>query len=133
MQRYIPLNVLVIDDDPINNFIFNKITRKVAPNASVAFCLNGEEAIDHLLTIIRENDKPFPDLIFLDLAMPVMNGWEFLEEYQRLDLENIVAAKIYITTSSIFEQDIERALNYAIVKDFISKPISLDRLEKILD
>ncbi|RWY53763.1 response regulator [Mucilaginibacter gilvus] len=131
MDSYMPLNVLVIDDDVINNFIFERLTLKVTADIMLAFCLNGEEAIDYLQSLI-ENARTLPDIIFLDLTMPVMNGWDFLEEYHRLNLDSVVGAKVYIITSSIFNLDIERALGYAIVKDFITKPISTTKLEQIL-
>ncbi|MBD1363287.1 response regulator [Mucilaginibacter sp. ZT4R22] len=133
MNSYVPVNVLIIDDDPIHNFIFEKFVRRVVSDANISFCSNGEAGIDLLLELIRKDDELFPRVIFLDIKMPVMDGWGFLEEYHRLNMDSIVGAKIYITTSSIFMQDKERALNYVVVEDFISKPVSADMLEQIFE
>jgi CheY-like chemotaxis protein len=133
MTSYSPVNVLIIDDDPINNFIFEKMTKRVVPDANIAGCLNGQAAIGLLQDAIKNDKRLLPQHIFLDLRMPVMDGWEFLEEYNRLNMDRTVGAKIYIATSSIFREDKERALNYKTVQDFISKPITFNKLEQILE
>ena len=75
------LNILLIDDDQINNFITSKLIKKVWPYAEITTCLNGRQAIDLLLSRKREPALALPEYILLDLNMPVMDGWEFLEEY----------------------------------------------------
>nr|WP_294941774.1 response regulator [uncultured Mucilaginibacter sp.] len=133
MNTYPPVNVLIIDDDPINNFILEKLTKRVVPDANIAGCLNGRAAIGLLQDAIKNDKRQLPQHIFLDLRMPVMDGWEFLEEYNRLNMDSTVGAKIYIATSSIFSKDKERAFTYTTVQDFISKPITINKLEQILE
>jgi CheY-like chemotaxis protein len=127
-----PVNVLNIDDDNINNFILEKLVRKIAGNAKITMCLNGESAIEYLLNVIKK-DEGYPDFIFVDVAMPIMNGWEFLNEYKHYELDKIIKAEIFIATSSVVKRDYDQAFSYDIVEDFITKPFSLDVLQLILN
>ncbi|WP_223170262.1 response regulator [Maribacter aquimaris] len=114
--------VCIIDDDPI--FVYGT---KVLLNHNCSFCTtvivheNGQEALEDLTSMINKGEQ-LPDVIFLDLNMPVMDGWEFLDEFVKLPLENI--PRLYIVSSSIDQRDIEKAHTYTIVKDFIVKPLS---------
>jgi len=132
MNHHRPLNVLNIDDDDINNFILEKLIRKLEPDVVINVCHNGEAGIDHLLNLIKK-DEGYPDFIFVDVAMPVMNGWEFLAEYKRYDLDKVLKSKIFIATSSVFKRDYDLANSYDIVEDYIVKPFSLEVLENILN
>ena len=131
MNQQKPLNILNIDDDDVNNFILEKLIRKIESDVVINVCHNGETAIDHLLNLIKR-DKGYPDFIFVDVAMPVMNGWEFLTEYKRYDLDKVLKSKIFIATSSIFKRDYDLASRYSIVENYIVKPFSLEVLENIL-
>jgi CheY-like chemotaxis protein len=124
--------VLLVDDDEINNFISIKLIKKALPNADIAACLNGKLAIDRLAKIQRENPNELPDYIMLDINMPVMNGWEFLEEYKRLNIDPLGKIKLYIISSSVFSNDINKARSYSMVKDFVSKPLNVDRIKELL-
>jgi CheY-like chemotaxis protein len=127
-----PANVLIIDDDEVNNFIAESLIKKAAKNTHITVCLNGQKAIEELLRI-KEISGKLPEFIFLDLTMPVMDGWKFLDEYHRLHIDDGGHSDIIILSSSIFRHDINRALGHSVVKDFISKPLNMERIRRILN
>ena len=124
------INLLVIDDDDINIFIIKKIVEKTGYEAKMVAKTNGQLAIDYLKELI-ETQQVFPDLILIDINMPVLNGWEFLEAYDKLGLEKEV--DMYMLSSSVYENDIEKAKTYKTVKGFISKPLSIERLIELFE
>jgi CheY-like chemotaxis protein len=81
------VSVLLVDDDEINNFISIKLIKKGLTNSDIMACLNGKYAIDQLAEIQRKDPEKLPDYILLDINMPIMNGWEFLDEYKRFNLD----------------------------------------------
>lgn len=123
------LNLLVIDDDDINVFIIKKIVEKTGFDIEMIARNNGQQAIDYLTETISQH-KPLPKLVLIDINMPVMNGWEFIEAYETLGIEQQV--DMYILSSSVYENDIEKTKNYKAVKGFISKPLSMERLTELV-
>lgn len=119
----------IIDDDPI--FIYG--TRKIMELTS--FCehfmiyQNGKEAFDGLKSIM-ELQQQMPDVIFLDLNMPIWDGWQFLDEFTKIP--PVQPILIYIVTSSINPQDIERAKTYSRVNNYFIKPITTSNLQSVL-
>ncbi len=126
-----PVSVLLVDDDEINNFISIKLIKKVLINADIMACLNGKYAIDQLIQIQRTEPSNMPDYILLDINMPIMNGWEFLDNFSRLDIDPIGKSKIYIISSSVFSNDINKAKSYPVVKDFVSKPLNVEKIREL--
>jgi len=126
-----PVSVLLVDDDEINNFISIKLIKKALLNTEIMACLNGKFAIDQLLEIQRKDAAKLPDYILLDINMPIMNGWEFLDEYKRLNIDPLGKTKIFIISSSVFSNDINKARSYPLVKDFISKPLNVDKIVEL--
>lgn len=126
-----PVNIMLVDDDEINNFITVKLIRKAYPDAVLSTFLNGRLAIDRLKDIVANNPTNIPDYILLDINMPVMNGWEFLEEYKTLDFDPEKKLTIYILSSSVFSNDIDKAKNYESVANFISKPLNLEAIKEV--
>jgi CheY-like chemotaxis protein len=124
------IDLLVIDDDDINIFIIKKIVEKTGYNINMVAKTNGQLAIDHLSEIL-ENNETFPQLILIDINMPVLNGWEFLEAYDKLHVTQRV--DMYMLSSSVYENDIEKAKTYKKVKGFISKPLSINRLVELFE
>ncbi|RYD91592.1 MAG: response regulator [Sphingobacteriales bacterium] len=122
------ISVLLVDDDEINNFISIKLIKKAILNTDITACLNGKFAIDQLLA---KDPNDLPDYILLDINMPIMNGWEFLDEYNRLNIDPLQKTKIYIISSSVFSNDISKAKSYPLVQDFISKPLNVERIKEI--
>jgi len=108
-----PVSVLLVDDDEINNFISIKLIKKALLNTEIMACLNGKFAIDQLYDIQKRDPSKLPDYILLDINMPIMNGWEFLDEYKRLNIDPSGKTKIYIISSSVFSNDINKARSLA--------------------
>lgn len=126
-----PVNIMLVDDDEINNFITVKLIRKAYPDALLSTFLNGRLAIDKLKDLLANNPTDIPDYILLDINMPVMNGWEFLEEYKNLIIDPEKKLTIYILSSSVFSNDIDKAKNYESVANFISKPLNLLAIKEV--
>lgn len=125
------VSILLVDDDEINNFISIKLIKKAVDNTQITACLNGRFAIDELSEIQRQDPAKLPDYILLDINMPIMNGWEFLDEYKRLNIDPQGKSKIYIISSSVFSNDINKARSYPLVKDFVSKPLNVDKIKEL--
>ncbi|WP_183567238.1 response regulator [Mucilaginibacter sp. SP1R1] len=128
-----PVSVLLIDDDEINNFISIKLIKKALLNTEIMACVNGKFAIDQLSEIQRKDPDKMPDYILLDINMPIMNGWEFLEEFKRLNIDPAGKSQIYIISSSVFSNDINKAKSYPLVKDFISKPLNVEKIKELFE
>ncbi|WP_228482263.1 response regulator [Mesonia oceanica] len=90
---------------------------------------NGKEAYDHLSIIIKEN-KSLPDIILLDINMPIMNGWQFLDEIIKINIPKEL--KIFIVSSSENPEDIEKSKEYNFIKDYVVKPINATKLKQIM-
>ena len=112
-----------IDDDPINNFICTSLVTACDAQAEVTSFLLVREALDRLSKPI-----PGPDLIFLDLNMPELDGWDFLDAYQA----QAGSAHVVVLTSSPHEEDRLRARCYACVLDYVTKPLSQEYLKQLL-
>ncbi|NRT14936.1 CheY-like chemotaxis protein [Flavobacterium sp. 28A] len=122
--------IWVVDDDIIYKTIMKKIINKSEIFAStVTFC-NGLDAINCLKETINNNND-LPDIILLDIEMPIMDGWAFMEELVAIKPTLANAINIYISSSSIAVEDKLRAKNNLDILGYMSKPISLDDLKLI--
>jgi CheY-like chemotaxis protein len=119
--------ILLVDDDEDSNFLTKKIIVRSKIADEVATALNGKEAFELVKECGNENsgNQPCPDLVLLDIKMPVMNGIEFLQVCQSCNLCNI---PIVILTSSVDETDKEATTKYSFVKDYINKPFSYEKM-----
>lgn len=125
--------VLCIDDDPITLLLIKMVITKTTFAKEIITAKSGEEAIQYFENFEVIEAKNYPEVIFLDLNMPVMGGWEFLDNFTQKNLPIVFKnTKVYILSSSIDPLDIEKAKTYPIVIDFISKPITKEKLEKLM-
>lgn len=124
-------SICIIDDDAIYQFTIKKTIEQVGFVSDAMFFSNGEEAAK-FLNKNASNIETLPDVIFLDINMPVMDGWQFLEEYTSMKYRLKKAIKIYMVTSSPNLLDMERALKISEISEYIIKPITTDKVKEII-
>ncbi|RFZ89989.1 response regulator [Mucilaginibacter conchicola] len=131
MDNVRPADIYVIDDQPIDSMILRLLFKKFDPDLLIEAISNAYTALERLKAIA--NSEPFflPDYIFLDLDMPEMDGWQFLKEYERLGISQFKSIQIYVLSSSLYQNDIQKSLLNPLVQDFISKPLSLQHIKEI--
>ncbi|WP_158974718.1 response regulator [Cellulophaga sp. L1A9] len=122
--------IYFVDDDPIFTFISKKLMKEEQFGASIVAFEHGKGAIEALLDCDQKNDL-LPTVIFLDISMPVMNGWEFLDSFQAAPINNKEKIKIVVMSSSINPLEIDMIKNYSVVHDYVVKPITPADLNKI--
>lgn len=133
-MKYKLQSVLVIDDDEPTNFLNQLIIEKSGYARHVKAVQSGQDALDYLAnSCAGSQENSVPDLIFLDINMPAMNGWEFLEKYKSLDPEKRGKVMVVMLTTSLFPEDKHRADEIPEVSCFENKPLTLEKLDKILD
>jgi CheY-like chemotaxis protein len=121
--------IMCVDDDPITMMLFKKVVNKAFFARKIINATNGQEAIDLVNTINSDsNQDKKPQLIFLDLNMPVMGGWEFLDLFNSSNYFNLNNTKVIILTSTIDPDDIKKSKSYPNVIEFLSKPITVEML-----
>jgi CheY-like chemotaxis protein len=118
---------MLIDDSPDDNFFHEREIKKDNPTHIVIVKDSAVEALDYLKT----KKDPHSDLIFLDINMPGMNGWKFLEEYSKLDKELQCQAIIIMLTTSDNTHDLAKAKKWDIISDYITKPLTKEMIKEI--
>jgi len=119
----------IVEDDPMHLFITKKHIELSGFVEKILVCKNGMEAYTTLKTMIQNSEK-LPQIIFLDLNMPIWDGWQFLDEFTKIPTDQKVI--IYILTSSNSEEDFKRAEKYSLTSNYLVKPVQLDQLKNIL-
>ncbi len=120
----------IIDDDPIYILTTKKIMEQVGFCEEIIVFNNGRQAIEGLSELSAAG-RQMPDVILLDINMPVMDGWQFAEEYKQLSLP--CNADIYVVSSSIDPEDIKRAHLTPCVKSYLTKPLTRSILEGVVN
>lgn len=123
MQKF--KHVLLVDDDYVSNFIADHLLTTLDLCEQVSFCRNGDEALKFL-----KECPDFPEIIFLDINMPVMDGFEFIDTFRELNLDKN-KTRIIIYTSSFSQEDI-KVLKKIGFNDFIIKPLTEEKLTDVL-
>ncbi len=128
-------SILCVDDDAITLMLCKMVIKKALFTNEIITATNGEEALNYIKTLKEANSngtlKKEPQLIFLDLNMPVMGGWEFLESFSSSEYSEYNHIKVIILSSTVDPNDLENSKKYPMVIDFLSKPISKEMLEYV--
>ena len=125
--------VVLIDDDQVNNFVCESIIRSEKFAEEVVSFEWAEDALTYLKQSVQQPEDKFPDLIFLDINMPGMDGWSFIDEYRQLPQQYLEHCNLFMLSSAVDRKDIISAKSYVEVKDFFSKPLSPEILSFIKD
>ena len=123
-------SILLIDDSEATNFANQILLEKFNLTDDIKIAMNGKEALE--LISKKENSGKFPELIFLDLNMPELDGWGFLEEYEKLPKSESGLTVIIVLSSSTNPKDREKASSIGFVGDFVSKPLTKEKINDII-
>lgn len=123
--------ILLVDDSQSDNFYHKRIIDKCNVTENVVIKYSGEEALEYLTTIYEEQ-YPNPDLLFLDINMPGMTGWEFLDEYNNLPTEQKAHIVVTMLTTSQNDDDRSKAEQNKLINRFQNKPLDQDVLMDII-
>lgn len=124
--------VLLIDDDNIVNYLNQIIMSDLNITKNPLMASNGEEGIKIMEDSIKKNDGIGPELIILDINMPVLDGFGFLEAYKQMEFKNKEEVKIIMLSTSVNESDLEKAKK-SVVTQFINKPLTKKLLTEIIN
>jgi CheY-like chemotaxis protein len=128
--------ILFVDDDPITLMLCKKVIERSEFSKEIETAQNGEDALKYFdrlkLELNNNNQVVLPELMFLDLNMPIMGGWEFLDIFSKENYHSIFPdLKVIVLSSTIDPKDIEKSKSYSMVIDFLSKPITKEILNLI--
>lgn len=133
MKERKPINLAyVVDDDEFYVFAIKKLMDIQHFAEKVLFFPDGKEALDYFSMALACTDQ-LPDVIFLDINMPVMNGWQFMDNFIKIKPKLPKKISIYIISSSISDCDIKKAKSYTEVSDYLIKPLTRTNLERVFN
>ena len=125
-------SILLVDDDSDCNFFHQRLINKMGCVEKIYIAKDGQEALE-FLTSDEGGQNPSPDIIFLDINMPRMNGWEFIEEYTKLNEHEKAKIVLIMLTTSLNPDDVERSKKYKDVKGYRKKYLDKESMEKIIE
>jgi len=125
--------ILLIDDSTSDNFIHTRRIKSADVAEKIVVKKNGKEALEYLTTQLADSSYQQPELIFLDINMPVMDGWEFLEEYDKLMSNQKARIVLAMLTTSTAPRDRARAMEFNKLSTFLEKPLTEADLLKIVN
>jgi CheY-like chemotaxis protein len=123
-------HICLIDDDPIYVFGLRKMIELKRLGQRISVFANGRDALEYFRN--TTNPTELPDVILLDINMPILDGWQFLDQFGPLRATLRKDIPLYLVSSSIFEDDLRRARANPLVTDYLTKPISFLRLQELL-
>ncbi len=123
--------ICIIDDDEIYIFLMKKSFAVMGVKNEIISFLNGADALEEFHSL-KDNHEELPAVILLDINMPIMDGWEFLNEFRKLSAGISNEIPIYIVSSSIAIEDIEKSKTFPEIVDYLTKPVELETLVTIV-
>jgi CheY-like chemotaxis protein len=127
-------SVLLVEDDDMVNFYNEFLLKDLKVASHIAVARNGQEALEYLDKCDGgAADAVFPDLIFLDINMPIMDGFEFIEEYEKRGKEDRARALVVMLTTSMHPKDMERAGQFESIGEYIYKPLMKEKLSEVVE
>ena len=127
MRRY-----LLVDDDTIFNFLHTEVIKAVDSSAQIDLFKYSTEGLQFLQYAL-EGKHEMPHILLLDIRMPEMDGFEYLDELMKYPLEKFKDLRIYVLSSSLAERDKDKSLSYPIVTGFIEKTLTIEKLKGIIE
>jgi CheY-like chemotaxis protein len=131
MEKKESARILLIDDDEVTNMINTSLIVRNF-KCTVKATTSAQDALNDFKDWVPGSQQQLPDVILLDINMPDMDGWEFLNAFEKLPAALSDRCRIFMLTSSIDNDDIERSKKYSCVTDFISKPLTFEKLKYIV-
>jgi response regulator of citrate/malate metabolism len=125
--------ILIIDDDPLTGYLHKTFIKKVGVSHQIKTLTSGEQAIQYLKECVEsKNEENIPQLILLEVDMPMADGFHFLEAYQNLEFKNKDSVAVAVLTCSISKRQKNRTKEYPI-KDYILKPLTEERMMGLME
>jgi CheY-like chemotaxis protein len=125
--------IMLVDDDPDDIFLHTREIKKAELAVQIIVKENAKQALEYLKEQENSSDGSYPDVIFLDINMPAIDGWEFLEKYSKLDNAFQERVKVFMLSTSSNPADKLRAKQWKFVYDYIEKPLTKNTLEDIIE
>jgi two-component system, chemotaxis family, chemotaxis protein CheY len=123
--------IALVDDDAIFQFTATRLIESTKLAKEILHFENGGEALTYLKANINEATK-LPDFLFLDINMPFVDGWMFLDDFVKMKSKMAKEIQIYMVSSSIDPRDLNRAKSFIEIKDFVVKPITIEMITNLL-
>ena len=124
------MRVFLVDDDEVINLVHTAIIKGVDPNVEIEVFLSGLQLLNRVKSLTPEK---IPHYIFLDIRMPEMSGLEVLNEIDKLEFNPIKDSHIFVLSSTLDERDLKEAVSHKTVTSFLSKPLTFESLQLILE
>ena len=123
--------IFIIDDDNMYQMLLSRTIRKINDQLNIVSFTNGEEALEHFKELFNQNST-LPDLVLVDINMPVLDGWQFLDDLEIIRPGYKNEIPVYLISTSLDENDKNKAQENEYIRDFIIKPLPTEWLDEIL-
>ncbi|MFK7785726.1 MAG: response regulator [Crocinitomicaceae bacterium] len=123
-------HLLLVDDDPTTNFFNQHLIGKMNIFSEIHVAENGQMALERIEQLQKRGEAP--DMILLDINMPIMNGFEFLDHYQKLNDQVKSSVVVCMLTTSLAKEDLERSKEYNVLSDYIDKPLYEAKMRELI-